>query len=30
MDNFQKAGPGAADRADLARQLVANLEQSNR
>jgi tetratricopeptide (TPR) repeat protein len=30
LDNFQQAGPGAADRADLARQLVANLEQSNR
>jgi hypothetical protein len=30
MDNFQKAGPGAADRADLARQLIGRLEKRSR
>ena len=30
LDNYQQAGPGAADRADRARQLIANLEQRSR
>jgi tetratricopeptide (TPR) repeat protein len=29
LDNFQRVGPGAASRADLARQLIANLELRN-
>jgi tetratricopeptide (TPR) repeat protein len=30
LRNYQQAGPGAASQADLARQLVASLEQSGR
>jgi tetratricopeptide (TPR) repeat protein len=30
LDNFQQVGPGAADRADLARRLIADLEQRSR
>jgi tetratricopeptide (TPR) repeat protein len=30
LHNYQQAGPGAADRADLARQLLAELERHNR
>jgi tetratricopeptide (TPR) repeat protein len=29
LDNYQQAGPGAADRADRARRLIADLEQRN-
>ena len=30
LHNYEQAGPGAADRADRARQLIAELEQHNR
>ena len=30
LDNYQQAGPGAADRADHARELIADLEQRSR
>ncbi len=30
LNNFEQAGPGAADRADIARQLIADLEQRTR
>lgn len=30
LDNYRQAGPGAADSANQARQLIERLEQSNR